>query len=578
MRIDLTFRNLSRGSVKLLEDGFIPPEGERTLNVNELLNDSSSFDDIVNFVRVGKITVQAFGSVYTASDLVTMAYGKFIPRGITFPEIARYSVTEGDIFVRDDLNNMYYWDSTAWVELSPGAVGPHQLTHATGGADALSDIPGVATIAGGVDTVGTHAPRHEPGGADPINAISGGALIGGGPETLASHAVQHGNAGSDPLTSVPYGALVGLGPNTIGTHGSRHKYNGPDPIGNVHLFAGNPNGVLAGTLGDYCLDNLSGNIHFCTSNPFGVNWELSGAGRNYLQSYFIGKHGNNTYSGLNPTDAVLTFTQGIALATAQIPSVVNRFVLFCMDAGIYTENFTIPSWVSIYAPNAKIIGDVQLRNDSHFNAHEVESAGINAINKLDAAGSAIAEVNVVRATGATNGIINVVATSILIYHGSQVYVQNGVGIGGAAAAGHTHVDIEDIYVTGTGDGIASGLTGHVTAQIGNIEDTGSGTGIHVYDGQIDASVESINCQAAYIVDDVVFAVLNLQCNDLTGTETVGAIATASVMIPSRIKPLTNAGNPGGVVTGWLGEHCFDTLNGIEYVCTSNPSGTVWDVS
>ncbi len=39
--------------------------------------------------------------------------------------------------------------------------------------------------------------------------------------------------------------------------------------------------------------------------------------------------------------------------------------------------------------------------------------------------------------------------------------------------------------------------------------------------------------------------------------------------------LTHPGNPNGIVGGYLGQQCLDTVNRKMYVCTSNPNGTQW---
>jgi len=74
------------------------------------------------------------------------------------------------------------------------------------------------------------------------------------------------------------------------------------------------------------------------------------------QVYYFGKHGNDSDDGLRPDTAVLTIGQALALAVAQTPSSSNRFTLVCTDAGLYTESVTIPGWVSLHAPDAKIEG------------------------------------------------------------------------------------------------------------------------------------------------------------------------------------------------------------------------------
>ena len=51
--------------------------------------------------------------------------------------------------------------------------------------------------------------------------------------------------------------------------------------------------------------------------------------------------------------------------------------------------------------------------------------------------------------------------------------------------------------------------------------------------------------------------------------------TAWIPITAFGSTLTNPGNPNGIVLGFLGQQCLDTLNNKMYVCTSNPNGIVW---
>ena len=55
------------------------------------------------------------------------------------------------------------------------------------------------------------------------------------------------------------------------------------------------------------------------------------------------------------------------------------------------------------------------------------------------------------------------------------------------------------------------------------------------------------------------------------------LPTTSWVEPISVRPVQNAGNPNGVVTGYLGRYCRDTIGLQNYICVDYPSGTHWDV-
>jgi len=65
-----------------------------------------------------------------------------------------------------------------------------------------------------------------------------------------------------------------------------------------------------------------------------------------VQEYYVGKHGNDANTGLSYDEAFVTFGAAVVAATAAAPGAANKFVLTCMDAGIYTEAVTLVDYVS----------------------------------------------------------------------------------------------------------------------------------------------------------------------------------------------------------------------------------------
>ena len=80
----------------------------------------------------------------------------------------------------------------------------------------------------------------------------------------------------------------------------------------------------------------------------------SASGWTGVQVYFVGKHGNDSNTGLNWGRPFLTFGAAVAAATALTPASDNRFLIACLDAGDYAETVTLAQWISIFAPDASV--------------------------------------------------------------------------------------------------------------------------------------------------------------------------------------------------------------------------------
>lgn len=87
---------------------------------------------------------------------------------------------------------------------------------------------------------------------------------------------------------------------------------------------------------------------------------------NQNQIYYVGKHGNDsTGNGLKIETAFLTFQKAIDTAELQTPTSINRFVIKCNDAGIYTEDITISeNYVSIDAKNSVLDGKITIASSA----------------------------------------------------------------------------------------------------------------------------------------------------------------------------------------------------------------------
>jgi len=241
-----------------------------------------------------------------------------------------------------------------------------------------------------------------------------------------------------------------------------------------------------------------------------------------LQTIYVGKHGNDTNTGSTPEEPKLTFGAAITAASALTPSASNKISVHCEDAGTYTESFTIPSFVLVKAPNSSFVGNVVIEDNAEFVFQEITAATGNVISKgatSTATGWATGEI--VRATSSANAIVNTADTSVFIVRVRQIYAENGTGLlDQSTSAGHIHMDVEDMYITGTGtaidrqtnSGIIVGRVSHILEQGAGI---GNGIALDITNGSMTINVGTIECATAYSVSGA--GTLNLIVNDIAPT-------------------------------------------------------------
>lgn len=271
--------------------------------------------------------------------------------------------------------------------------------------------------------------------------------------------------------------------------------------------------------------------------------DLSSLGQVQDQIYYVGKHGNDANDGKTIGKAVLTFTQALVLASAQTPTALNKFAIVCLDDGIYAENLTAVQYVDIFAPNATLGGNITLVDEVMitFSSQIVASGTIGLvkgvgtsyafvdIENIDLLGTAIGVV-------ATSGFINISF--------KRMSVVNGVGIGDISSAlQHIHIKGGDIYVTGTGIGIARIAAGTIVGRVDHLLDTGGGNGTAIFNtlGTMDLEVSRIEGFAVGL--DVNSGSVNLLCNTLESTTAydVAAAGTLNLVVNELSGTQTNAG-------------------------------------
>lgn len=269
---------------------------------------------------------------------------------------------------------------------------------------------------------------------------------------------------------------------------------------------------------------------------------------NQLQIFYVGKNGNDANSGLNIENSKLTFGAAITAAGLLTPSAVNRFAISCIDDGIYTENISPPSFVDVFAPNAKLVGNIIASDDSFvkFRAQSV-ATGDTGVGKFGGTGIFYVEIDEIDCAGtggwvvSTSGIVNATWKKLVVVDGS--------GIGDLTSAiGHIHVKGGDLYVNGTGNGIARANTGSTVGHIDHIIDIGggNGTGIAINDGEFDLSVQSFQGLANSIF--VSGGQANIIVNNINSTSAYGVTGGTLTLFYNTLTGTRS--NVGGTVKTW----------------------------
>jgi hypothetical protein len=234
---------------------------------------------------------------------------------------------------------------------------------------------------------------------------------------------------------------------------------------------------------------------------------------------YVGKHGSDLNNGLKIEAAKLTFDAALILAASMVPAVNNRVAIICLDAGIYVEAIGIPPFVVVYAPNATLVGNLVLADESSATFGQVATASGVAVEKAGTLGVAYFESQVIALGATAIGFLNGGAGSTLVCRWKEMSVSGGFGIGDLTTAqGHTHVDGEDIYLDGDGYAMAHTGSGSIVGRISHILERGAGigngTGIIVLQGSVKLLIDEISANVAW--DVRAGAELDLLVNKVSG--------------------------------------------------------------
>ncbi len=260
--------------------------------------------------------------------------------------------------------------------------------------------------------------------------------------------------------------------------------------------------------------------------------------------FYVGKHGNDSNTGLTIDGAFLTF--GAALSAASGATAATPYAINCLDDGIYAENITGVSYVDIFAPSANLTGSITGTDYEYIKFKLVTYTGSGyAISKGSGSNYLNISVDTIILGTSSNGIS--CSSGFTNFEWKQLYVVNGYGIGNYTG-GETHIHLKggDIYVGGTGYALTCVGTNSMVGRIDHIIDngTGAGHGILGVEGEIDLNisrieglntaisigttslyspvanlqVDVINCTKAYLVGST--GTLNLSCGNITGTTSI----------------------------------------------------------
>lgn len=222
------------------------------------------------------------------------------------------------------------------------------------------------------------------------------------------------------------------------------------------------------------------------SVPFldGSNDHLNG------QVFYVGKHGSDQRSGRQPYSAFQSIGAAITAAQALTPAVDNRVTIWVLDGGDYAESLSLPEWVDLIGPAAKLVGTGAtatplLTQASNTLVHVAELApqhGQGGALAANTAGIKRLQARKVAASGSGGyGAINSGgAGGVLYYRVDETRVgESAFGLGDiSVASGHTHLqDCGDFYLEGIGaTAIARIGDGSTVGVVSHVLETGDGVG------------------------------------------------------------------------------------------------------
>lgn len=247
------------------------------------------------------------------------------------------------------------------------------------------------------------------------------------------------------------------------------------------------------------------------------------------------------HDGSSPGKAISTFQDAIDNAETILGSplsTTNRIVVFCIDAGVYSESITCLDYVDIFAPNATLIlggGSLYQMNIKTCNvrfAKIIRNTGSNDLIYSTAAnGNPFLEVGAIIDYGSGIAIHNRTdptgPSGINVMYGSIGLMEirgGGIGISdniSQTSYGQFNVNIMTLYshncvgLRQHGPGLSVNRILRMSKEFLPVTGT---TGFQISDGKCVVSVSWLNANTAYNVSGS--GVLKIITQDIQGTKTV----------------------------------------------------------
>ena len=289
---------------------------------------------------------------------------------------------------------------------------------------------------------------------------------------------------------------------TLGTNTTSPAYFWKQVFGNLLTMTERSSDYSLNSAGEGTLwvkDDTPNTLYF-TDGANNLH-KLTGAGTlaDNDEIIYVCKSGNDSYDGRNVDAPKLTLGSAITAASAQSPSSINRIEIRILGGGTYTENPSLPAYVSIDGPEAIISGYfASIGAGCRIRLHKI-SAGAQSAFPMTTSGDRYIDVDYAECT---SGLI--VGTT----HATAVAnVRIGEAVASASTAGVIYCSagvirgyIGRIYQGGAYDAInTSGTSGaSVYLDVNWIQADSSGTGIsHGSNGSVDINVRWLSATTTY---------------------------------------------------------------------------------
>ncbi|HUU53054.1 MAG TPA: hypothetical protein VMW44_00270 [Candidatus Bathyarchaeia archaeon] len=235
-------------------------------------------------------------------------------------------------------------------------------------------------------------------------------------------------------------------------------------------------------------------------------------------TYYVGKHGNDSDDGLSIAKAKLTFGDAISTASA-------GDLIICLDAGTYTENLTGASNI-IHAPNATIAGvHTLIDGDDWKFATATIAAGVIGFSINVASAECHLEIKSVEISGNGIGFVNLQGK--MFCHLQHIEMGAGFAVG-STTADELYIDFEEIKITGAGTAFACTASGDINAIGQCVEDDGSGTLFFAANVACNmaATISKVDIEVLSNIGAAASAFLNVA--RLTGTNTESGASSVQI--------------------------------------------------